>query len=333
MDHPWPMSILTKEAGQSRKLIVKPIDICPRSNFRPNADGYLRVVDIDKIRLHDTTVAIEVKEQGHFHYYCRTLLGEYRMFGRRTNVDGEYTDIIHKLHAMKKPGIPRGTVIAIELIWPDHPDSEVSTAIKECPEKLKMVALGVPIQSGKKYFNCNEDYNSACRRMRGILPPEFHPKRLGFKKLGDKFETAGILEYYLEFAKNLGIEGVVFKEFGYDGWWKLKGVKEADVFITGFKVSDSETQYGLVTAVEIGVYGKDGGLVEMGSVTGFNMDTKMDLTAEFEEHDMGTDNKYMYKVLRVMYQEIAGKGKLKHGFFDCWRDDKKWDQCSMEQFR
>ena len=42
MDHPWPMSILTKEAGQSRKLIVKPVDICPRSNFRPDADGHLR---------------------------------------------------------------------------------------------------------------------------------------------------------------------------------------------------------------------------------------------------------------------------------------------------
>jgi len=336
MDHPWPMSILTKEAGQSRKLIVKPVDICPRSNFRPDADGHLRVVDVDKIRLHDTTVAIEVKEQGHFHYYCRTLLGEYRMFGRRTNVDGEYTDIIHKLKEMKLPGLPKGTVVAIELIWPDHPDSEVPTAIKDHPSLLKMVALGVPIQAGIKHFDCDEDYKTARRRMNGILPPEFHPKRLGFIKLGDKFETAEILEYYLKFAKNSGIEGVVFKEFGYDGWWKLKGVKEADVFITGFKVSDSETQYGMVTSVKIGCMQIIQGnfeIKEMGNVTGFNLEEKDEMTGAYNIHGDAETNPYWMKTLRVLYQEIAGKGKLKHGFFDCWRDDKDYSECTMEQFR
>jgi len=337
MGHPWPMNILTKEAGQSRKLIVKPVDICPRSNFRPNADGHLRVVDVDKIKLHNTTVAIEVKEQGHFHYYCRTLLGEYRMFGRRTNVDGEYTDIMFKLCKMKRPGLPKGTVVAIEVIWPGHPDSEVPTAIKECPQELKMVALGVPIQAGIKYFDCDEDYKSAQRRMNGILPPEFHPKRLGFKKLGDKFETAEILEYYLKFAKNAGIEGVVFKEFGYDGWWKLKGVKEADVFITGFKISDSETQYGMVTAVNIGVVESivydEITIRNMGSITGFDLEEKDKMTGAYNIYGKSEENPYWMKPLRVLYQEIAGKGKLKHGFFDCWRDDKIWDQCTMEQFK
>jgi len=334
IEFPWPMDILTIESGERRKIINSVKDITPRSNIKPDNNGILRIINNDLIKLSDTVVYPEVKEQGHFHFYCRDKNGDYKMFGRKQNVNGYYIDIYNKLSDMKLPGIPKETVISIELILPNRPDCQVPTAIKECPAELKIKALGIPIFNGVNLTKNPHilDYNKSRKILSNILPPEMLCESYSSIELGDKFNTAKILEDFLQKAKEKNIEGWVFKEKGYSGWWKLKGLREADVFITGFKVSESDTQYGLITAVEISCFNKNKNRIGMGSVSGFNMYQKDLLTKEFQRVGDSPENKYIGKVIRVVYQEIAGKGKMKHGFFDSWRDDKHFTECSIEQF-
>ena len=333
-NHPWPMNLLTCISGEHRRLIVKPIDVSPRENFRPDSKGILRVVDIDKIKIHDCVCVPEVKEQGHFHFYCRSKQGEYFVYGRRQNVNGYYIDIYDKLKAMKLPGIPKETVIAMELVWPKHPDSKVPTAIKECPEELRMRAFGIPIYQGALLFGPTSlPYNRGRRLLQNILPPESLVESLPPVEFGDKFQSAKMLESLLQLARQKGWEGLVLKEKAYDGWWKLKGIREADVYIHGFKISESDTQYGMVTSVSIAVYDEHNRkAIDMGSVTGFTLEEKQKMTDAYRSHGDSDTNPYMGKVLRVLYQEVAGKGKLKHAFFDGWRDDKSYWECSKEQF-
>lgn len=332
--HPWPMGQLTKEAGESRKLCIKPVDICPRSNFRPDSNGILRVIDIDKIKLYNTIVTPEVKEQGHFHFYCRDKDGGYSVFGRKQNVNGYYIDIWDKLQHCEfaRYGLPKETVVAGELIWPGKPDSKIPTAIKECSEVLKFRAFGVPIYQGAPLSgHASLPYNRGRRLLKNIFPPESVVEAFSYVELGDRFHTAKVLEGLLQLAKQKDVEGFVLKEKAYDGWWKLKGIKEADVYIIGFKISESETQYGMVTAVQIAVR-RGEGEVDMGSVTGFDLETKQEMTNALHEYGESSRNPFMNRTLRVCYQEVAGRGKLKHAFFDVWRDDKDYTDCQWEQF-
>ena len=332
--HAWPLNLLTRDAGESRAFIVKPIDATPRSNIRPDSKGILRIVDIDKIKIHDCICTPEVKEQGHFHLYCRNEKGEYSIYGRKQNVNGYYIDLWDKLNTCKfaKQGIPRGTVIAGELVYPKHPDSKVPTAIKEFPDRLEFRAFAVPLYKGTLLYGpTSQQYNKGRKLLQNILPPEMLVQNMSPIEFGDKFHSAKVLQSLLEVAKIKHIEGFVLKEKAYDQWWKIKTVREADVYVTGFKVSKSDTQYGLVTAISIAVK-KNGDELDMGSVTGFDLETKQNMTKAFSAFGSTTRNPYMNRCLRVTYQEIAGKGKLKHGFFDGWRDDKDYLDCQAEQF-
>lgn len=331
----WPMDILTRNSGSKRVLINKPNEITPRSNLKkdPNT-GMLKVLDPEKIKICNCTVYPEHKEQGHFHYYCRDFGGNYHIYGRRQNVNGTYTDIYDELDRLILPEIPHDTVIGGELIWPGHPDSEVPTAIKNYGNELRFKAFSIPIHKGTLLQHVSYDCSS------GLLNQYFHPELQVFRgtpiKLGSKQDTAIVLQNLLVEAKKKKFEGWVLKQSGNLGWWKLKGLCEADVFITGCKASNSETQSGMITSVTIGCLGQDGKVVNMGSVTGFNLYEKSIMTnAYYSKKRFGNcfQDKYLGKVLRVVYQEIAGKGKLKHASFDGWREDKIDIECTMDQFQ
>ena len=145
------------------------------------------------------------------------------------------------------------------------------------------------------------------------------------------------LEALLNMAELQHQEGYVLKVMACDGWWKLKGINEADVYVTGFKISDADTRKGMVTAVEVAVVNKEHYSVNMGNVSGFNLEEMGKMTEAYNKYGLTRNgpnkNPYFGKVLRVIYQEIAGQGKMKHGFFDCWRDDKNQTSCWTTQFK
>jgi hypothetical protein len=325
------MHLVTRTAGDSRVVRVKPIDITPRANIRPDESGVLHIIDPALIKVRECTLYPEVKEAGHFHFYSRDKGGNYSFFSKRQNVLGTYTDLYPKIRRMSLPELPKASSFAVELIWPEHKDTEVPTAIKNCPEELRIRALGVAVFENV----CNiGDLSMGYIRGREILHSVFCREDIvqSFPSVNitSREQAAGILERFLRLAKVKGIEGYVFKQSSYAGWWKLKGTREADVFILKSIISNSETQNGMVTSVEIGCYDDNGEIVPMGSVSGFPMDIKKQMT---EAYNGGFwVKKYYRKVLRVQYQEIAGRGKMKHGFFDGWRSDKGPAECMYSQF-
>ena len=320
----WPMDVLTRSTGESRVLRVKPKKCIGRSYLRPEGDS-LVVTDENKIKIPNGEYFTENKSAGHFHVYARNSDGYYSMFGRRLGVDGQYIDIYPKLKGRTPlPELPNETAVSLELVWPDFPDSSVPTAIKECPEELRAEAFGLAIYRGESYVDIEEPYRNARKKLIQLFGLENLIPSIGALYLDRRTKKATI-EGLLTSAKRHGLEGYVLKNFAYKDWWKLKGLHEADVFITGFKISKSETYYGQVTAVEVGVYDDEGNVIPMGRVSGFK---------DFEKTAMTNDShQYMNRTIRVLYQERASQGLLKHGSFESWREDKSAKECIYaEQF-
>jgi hypothetical protein len=324
------MDILTKPVGEKdRRLIVHPKPAVEREAIRRNQNtGRLEITNPDLIKIKPGTYYPEVKEAGHRCLYCRDKDGQYHVYGRKLNVKLTYTDIYPKLlkSHLAQITIPKESVLDLELVWPGHPDSEVATAIKECPEKLIPKIFAAPIWEGDELFGEKSLSYVAGRQIlfdaienQSFLTRRAHPVMVG----GPAF-SANNLASLLNTAEKFNIEGWVLKGASCDQWWKLKGAKELDAFITGFKISDAETRKGLVTALYIGLYYGDK-VVELGSCAGLNLELMEKITAN--------QKKYLNRVIRVQYQEVAGKGKLKHGFFDCFRDDKNKESCTVEQLK
>lgn len=329
----WPMEHLTRQSGDGRSLIVHPDKAVGREYIKPLKDNGFAITDSKKIKIPNGLYWCEVKEQGHFHVYARNVSGEYSMYGRRLGVSGMYNDVYPKLAgAGILPELPSNTAIAVELIWPGNPDSAVPTAIKESPEELKVKAFGLAIHAGDCLVGKKISYMIARKRLISIFGRENCVSSY-LVEISDKkdIELAALLAR----AKYDGIEGWVLKKYAYYDWWKLKGIREADVYITGFKISTSDTYFGQVTGVSIAV-NADGGKLQfkhdMGKVSGFDDFEKHELTNAYKTYGETDENPYMGRCLRVTYQERAAKGKLKHAFFDGWRDDKSPEDCKLNQF-
>jgi ATP-dependent DNA ligase len=330
------MNLLTRPVGEKdRALLVHPKPAVERKGLK-RVDGLLTIADPKAIKIKMPNILIpELKEAGHRHFLARDKKGNYSCFGRRLNVNKTYTDIYEKIKDMPHPWLPKETVIDFELVWPDHPDSEVVTAIKECPEELRMRCFAVPIYKGQSCVNSDiVDYIQGRNRLVRLVGTDLVTKK--YKPISISKDTViHVLEYLLNTAEFMGVEGFVLKAFHCKEWYKLKGINEADVFITGYKISKAETRMGMVTAVKVSVM--DGEEIkDIGNVSGFNLEQMNEMTEYYNYYDAKgnvEENPYWMKTLRIVYQEMAGKGGLKHAFFDSWRDDKNYGLCSIDQFK
>jgi len=328
------MSILTKPVGEKdRKLLVHPKPAVDRSAIRKAGAEF--IIDPSGCHLdHNKQYFVEEKAAGHRNLLARDASGKKHCYGRRLNVKKEYADIWEKVKKMPQPDLPKETVVDFEMVWPGHPDSEVVTAMKECPEELRMRCFAVPILCGKlQILNNSLSYIEGREELVGLVGKENCTKR--FTSLYPHNEARFMVDdvaFYLEYAKAQNLEGFVLKEKSCAGWWKLKGILEADVFITGFKISTAETRRGMVTAVEVSVMDGDKERY-IGNVSGFNLEEMDNMTRAYNLYKVTPKNHYFKQVIRIQYQEMAGKGGLKHAFRDVFRTDKNWESCSMEQFK
>ena len=335
----WPMSILTKPVGsKDRKLKVHPKDSVLRAGIRRKKDRSLYIKDPKAIKIKNGIYIPEDKEQGHRHIYCKDKNGIPHIYGRRLSVDKTYKDILITKELgkcsefmQKMPEIPNESALDFELVWPGHPDTDVPTAIKSYPEQLHPFFFAPLIWEGNPIIEGDTlSWIEGRELLHSILPREYIT--VGYRPIEiNDSNKVKVLTHLLNAAEKKGKEGFVLKEFSAAGWWKLKGIAEADVFVIGFKVSDAETRKGLITAINIGVY-KGDEVLDMGTVAGFNLETMEKMAKAYNKFKTSTKNPYMYRVARVIYQEIAGKGKMKHGFFDGWRKDKTSYSCLIEQF-
>lgn len=328
----WPMNLLTRASGEEgRKLLVHPKAIVKREAIRLVGKTY--VVDLKglAVRKFPFKFYVEYKEQGHRHFLSRDNDYEIRMHSRRLNVDGEFTDIWPRLDGrvakdFLPPTLTRGLVYDGELVWDGHPDSEIPTAIKSFPEKLRFRIFSRPVHNGTADLLGRSVHYYAQRQwlIEHVGAQRLTKRHGGRWEAHDPADLAMLLSRLLREARRLGVEGFVLKERANDGWWKLKGCDTVDAVVMGLKISDSDTRSGLATSVRIGVYDK-GKLVPLGSACGFDETEMEDMTAH--------PKRYIGRVVSIQYQERTSKGKLKHGFFSQWRVDKNPHECTLEQLR
>lgn len=114
------------------------------------------------------------------------------------------------------------------------------------------------------------------------------------------------------------VEGYVLKEYNAQGWYKLKPVKTIDLVVTGFKDGNGKN-LGLTGSLVCSVV--EG--YEVACVGGMDDATRAEISDDEE--------RYRGRVVEVAYQYVGSKGRLRHPRFIRFRDDKRADECIVNQ--
>ncbi len=205
--------------------------------------------------------------------------------------------------------VPNGTVLLGELWTPEGPASLVKTAIKDAAIELLFSCWAVetlPNGMGLDELNAtllrwgvrSIPYCLCNRNSDG--PREFMKKPL--------------LRY-----RGRQIEGYVFKDGQLLNLEKWKPIKTLDCVITGFL--DGKGKYlGLMGSLKVSIEGH-----EVATVSGMTDAMRYEISADEE--------RYIGQVVEVAYQSIGSKGRLRHPRFVRFRDDKRADECFLNQDR
>lgn len=204
--------------------------------------------------------------------------------------------------------LPEQSAVDCELYAPGEQATEVVTLVNDRSPKLCLGAFAVPFWAGQ---DLRRESLVLALRLAGDAGWEFVPtERVGEKKVIDA-------EAYRKKARKLGFEGYVAKLSHYDGWYKIKPTKTADLVVLRYTLSDSITHFGKLKAIIVGL--PDG--TELASVgTGFDQEWR---------HSVHPPT-LVGRVCEIEYDSVAAQGKLKFPRFLRWRDDKtRWD-CTKE---
>jgi len=192
--------------------------------------------------------------------------------------------------------LPEQSVVECEFFLPEKPASLVPSAIKgTIPDILSINAFAIPFYHGTDVRDL--DYhlmNSLIATVTGKAP-EFQV-----------VPTMPDLSALEAMAKLRRVEGFVLKERGYANWWKVKIEHTADLKVSGLQGGRGK-YFGKVGAVIL----QDGTGREVGTAGGFDDATRFAIT----EKDIG-------RICEIKYQYITEHGKLRHGRFKRWREDK-----------
>lgn len=161
------------------------------------------------------------------------------------------------------------------------------------------------------------------------------------------------VEAFIDEILSNGEEGVVFKnkvDRYYPGkrpmwnWIKLKQeMDDVDVVITGYEPAQKLTTstaadwpyiingervtsnyyHGLIGAIKIGMYDKEGNLVDKGRVSGMDDETRRLFT------NLG--DRYIGEVITIRAMEESEHGKFRHGSFVRIHPDKNAKECIIEE--
>lgn len=110
-------------------------------------------------------------------------------------------------------------------------------------------------------------------------------------------------------------EGLVYKDGNLLNWAKLKHVRTVDAVVVDTK--EGEGKYlGLLGALIVACEGQ-----VIAAVSGMTDAERIEMS----------DNDPTGRVAEVAYQYVGSGGRLRHPRFVRWRDDKKPDECLLEQ--
>jgi hypothetical protein len=194
-----------------------------------------------------------------------------------------------------------GSVLCGELHAPGQPASAVPTAMRAETMPLEFRPFAVPMWKGEDWSG-RTDVNLLNELLEAmeLSPPATCD--------ADQFGSVGELD---QWARYMGVEGVVLKESNYSGWYKRKLEATADLVVLAIKPGNGRFSGGCGSLI-CGLH--DGTVVA--DVSGMD-----DATRET------CDASAIGRVVEVRYQYVAAGGRLRHPRFMRWRDDKPREEC------
>lgn len=252
----------------------------------------------------------QVKMNGHRCTVVKNSSGEMIAFGRNNRMLNKDFPHIEKYEWWNQlQHIPNESVVDGEIYVPGGTSSDVTNQITIPDGKLHFSPFAVPLWS--QSVLTQETLGVASNELWSCTGLNFAK----YAVLSGEYSRESLLKE----AEDLKIEGWVLKWANNEGWYKLKPIREMDVFVTGFTEGRGKF-LGAVGALKVSCY-LEGELFEIAKVSGMDDLIRWEID---EDCDLN-------RVCEVRYQDIGSKGRLIHPRFVCWRDDKTPEECRYER--
>lgn len=121
-------------------------------------------------------------------------------------------------------------------------------------------------------------------------------------------------------ALGVHYDGIVLKNGMYSEWAKFKHKKRIDVVVVGLQAAKEGKFEGMVGSLLCGIYDAGNILYEVARCSGMNDEVRKVLS----ESDIG-------RVVEIEYERVGSRGRLQSPQFKLWRDDKKPEDCKLDQ--
>ena len=207
------------------------------------------------------------------------------------------------------------TALDCELHCPERQATDIKTLVAAHSDLLVLTPFALPWFNAAPMREVRQEFINEALGELGFHPP--------FIEMLYPTPTAVSTELWQQRANSLGYEGWVAKEAHYSGWWKIKPYKTIDCIVLGTTISTSDSFYGGLKAIRVGVIDvASKKLTEVASVgSGFEADYRMSVNKAT----------LLGRVCEVGYDSVASQGQLKFPRFIRWRDDKMAEECTSAQ--
>lgn len=255
---------------------------------------------------------IQQKFDGHRMAMFKQSDGSVKAFGRKVRDDLEllqkYPRLLdHPLVQEFQKQAPKLSSVDCEVYVPEGSVSEVKTALIDASKPLDIKVFAVPFWGGKDFSRLLPTYSYQ------HIPEPYCVETL--KLATDKQSESELLAWAIEAE----YEGYVLKQNNYANWWKVKVTHTVDCLVTDV-IDGKGRNLGLIGSLECSVYDPDGNLNVIGNVG-------CGLTDEMRFGFIGDDP--VGKIAEIEYQSIGANGKIIHGRFIRFRDDKCERECTL----
>jgi len=235
-------------------------------------------------------------------------------------------DITTKVMAIKHIAKPLNTLpphsqLFGELHCPGIAATSITTMLNNADQRLNLTVFAAPMIHSRDLSGINLHIVMAMLQKYGFKVPKTID--LGNIILSEEYKKE-----LLQKAIDEKFEGWALKQKHMSGWFKLKPVRTVDAFVIETYKSDSDRYKDGLKCIRIGVWKKDGSLLDLGTAgNGFKLEFRMQFMTQ-EKRDT-----LLNRVCEIAYDSVAAKGKLRFPRFIRWRDDKNKIDCTEDQLK
>ena len=207
--------------------------------------------------------------------------------------------------------LPIGTIVDCELTTPDSEfATDVITAIKS-DGRLRLNAFAAPCIKGEDFREARLEEVERVLSAYGVDFVPYMPFRPS-------------VNYRTE-ARAKKLEGYVAKISHYEGWYRIKPVRRADLVVTAI-VPGRNANEGGIGALELGYYSPKAKGMQVWCKPVGRTGTGMNKEFRFQKNPQ----KLVGQVVEVEFDSLTSGGKLRFASFVRMRPDKTRSDCSID---